>query len=40
MGNRVLTHLQLVLIIFAAWAAIDFKNRVLGWAASWLSSGE
>ncbi|KAL4434300.1 hypothetical protein ABPG75_000741 [Micractinium tetrahymenae] len=31
---------ELVLIVFAAWAAIDFKNRVLGWAAAWLSSRE
>ncbi|KAL4423213.1 hypothetical protein ABPG77_000005 [Micractinium sp. CCAP 211/92] len=31
---------ELVLIIFAAWAAIDFKNRVLSWAASWLTSGD
>lgn len=30
---------ELVLIIFAAWAAIDFKNRVLSWAAARLCAG-
>ncbi|PSC72397.1 mechanosensitive ion channel [Micractinium conductrix] len=30
---------ELILIIGAAWAAIDFKNRVLAWLEAWLSSG-
>ena len=37
---RFLPDSQLVLIIFAAWAAINFKIRVLVWAAGALSTGE